>query len=202
MLTSKSKIAEIIIRRLGKYTDESEIDDRELMLSVHQTVGTIIRNRLFESKGIESQEVDGSLYYTIDDISVLNRRKKYYITLPSTTISLPFGVEIKRVGTTEGRGFIPVQNGFNDLFDGLASKCLEGNIGYYKEGGSLMFTNMDASNNPDTVDLTMVLPLDHLDEDDDINMPADILSEVIEVVFGKYANTMQIPSDDINNSID
>jgi hypothetical protein len=202
MLTSKSKIAELILRRLGQYTDESDIDERELMLSVHQTVGSLIRNRLFESKGMESQEVDGSLYYTIDDISVLNKGKKYYITLPSTTISLPFGVEIKRVGTTEGRGFVPLQNGFDDLFDGLASKCLEGNIGFYKEGGKLMFTNMDSTNNPSTVDLTMVLPLDHLGEDDEINMPADLLGEVVEVVFGKYANTSQIPSDDINNSID
>jgi hypothetical protein len=202
MLTSKSKISELILRRLRKYTDDADFDERELMLSVHQSLGSLIRNRFYESKNTESQEVDGSLYYTVSDNSVLEDGSKYYTSLPSTTISLPFGVEIKRIGTKEGRGYTPVQNGFNDLFDGLASSCLEGRIGFYKEGGRVYFTNMDSSNNPSSVEITMVLPMDNLNEDDEINIPADMVEQVVEVVVAKYTNTLGIPSDDINNSID
>lgn len=202
MATSKSKISEQVIRQIGKYTDESDIDEREIMLAIHQSLGSLVRLRFFESKNTEAQEVDGSLYYSVDEISVLKKGKKYYIEMPSTSISLPFGVDIKRVGTEEGRGFVPTQNGFNDLHAGLASSCLEGNIGYYKQGNNLFFVNMNSSNNPDTVDLVLALPFESLDEDDEINIPSDMLDEVIERVVMKFVRTEQIPSDDTNNSID
>ena len=159
MLTTKYKISEQIVRRLRKYSIDSDIDEREVMLALHQSMGSLIRNRLFESKGMESQEVDGSLYYTKRDITVEKEGKRYFIKLPSTTISLPFGVEIKRLGTSDGRGFVPVPNGFMDLHDNLPSSALEGIIGYYKEGVNAYFVNVSASNNPKLVDLTMLLPL-------------------------------------------
>ena len=110
MLTTQAKISEQILRRIRQETSDAEVDERELMLAVHQRLGTIVRNRLFESKGMESQEVDGSFYYPIYDISVLkNNKGRYYVKLPSTTISLPFGVEIKRVGTDDGSGFLAEQ---------------------------------------------------------------------------------------------
>jgi hypothetical protein len=202
MATSKSAIAEQIIRQISKYTDESDIDEREIMLSVHQVLGSLVRLRFFESKNTEAQEVDGTMYYPVDDISVLTKGKKYYIEMPSTSISLPFGVDIKRVGTEEGRGFIPTQNGFDDLYAGLESSSLEGFIGYYKQGNKLFFVNMDSSNNPETVNLVLALPFESLDEDDEINIPSDMLEEVIERVVLKFARTITIPSDDTNNSID
>ena len=203
MLTSQAKIAEQISLRLRQHTSDGEVDDRELMLAIHQRLGVIVRNRLYESKGIESQEVDGSFYYPIFDISVLkNKQGRYFVKLPSTTMSLPFGVEIKRVGTDNGVGFIPVQNGFNDLYKGLAASSLEGQIGYFKSGSNLMFANMTASNNPDKINIEMVLPFGSLDEDDEINIPADVVAEVVELVFTDFTRTLQIPTDDVNNSIE
>ena len=61
---------------------------------------------------------------------------------------------------------------------------------------------MNSSNNPDTVDLVLALPFESLDEDDEINIPSDMLDEVIERVVMKFVRTEQIPSDDTNNSID
>ena len=203
MLTTQAKIAEQISLRIRQSTSDRSIDDRELMLSVHQKLGSLVRNRLYESKGIEFQEVDGSFYYPIEDISVLkNNSGKYYIQIPSTTISLPFGVDIKRVGTNEGVGFAPVPNGFDDLYAGLSSSTLEGKIGYFKSGINLIFSNMTASNNPKTVNVEMVLPFGAMDEDTDINIPADVLAEIIEMVFVDFVRTLQIPTDEVNNSID
>ena len=203
MLTTQAKISEQILRRIRQATSDAEVDERELMLAVHQRLGVVVRNRLFESKGVESQEVDGSFYYPIYDVSVLkNAKGRYYVKLPSTTISLPFGVDIKRVGTDDGSGFVPVQNGFNDLFRGLASSSLEGQIGYFKSGTNLMFVNMNASNSPNAVNIEMVLPFGALDEDDEINIPADVVGEIVDGIFVDFARTLQIPSDEINNSID
>lgn len=200
-MTSKEKIAEQTLRQLSQYTDESSIDERELMLAIHQSLGTLVRLRFFEAKNTESQEVDGAIYYSVDENPVLKKGKKYYINMPSTSISLPFGVDIKRVGTEEGRGFIPAPNGFNDLHSGLLSSSLEGRIGYYKEGAKLIFINMNSLNNPESVDLVLALPFDSLEEDEEINIPSDMLDEVIERVVLKFARTLGIPEDEINNSI-
>lgn len=204
MLTSKSKIAEQILRRLSQYTDESSVDERELMLSIHQTLASLLRVRFFESKNIDFQEVDGSVYYTISDNSVLEDKSRgiYYTNVPSSTISLPYGVDIKRVGTPQGVGFIPTQNGFSDLYNGLASSSLESQTGYYREGARIYFINMDVTNLPENVNITMTLPLDAIDEDDELNIPADMVGEVVEQVFEKYAITLNIPNDEENNSID
>lgn len=204
MLTSKEKIAEQILRKLRKYSVDSDIDSRELMLSVHETLAAIIRVRLFETKGQESQEVDGSFYYPINDISVLKNTASghYYINLPSTSISLPFGVDFKRVGTAQGKGFIPVPNGFNDLHDSLPSMSLETQIGYYKSGGTLEFVNMTASSKPDTINIIMAIPFDALEEDDEINIPADLRGQVIDSVFKQFSGTLQMPGDDVSNTMD
>jgi hypothetical protein len=203
MLTSKSKISEQILRKLRKYSVDSDVDERELMIAVHQNLGDLVRNRLFESKGMESQEVDGSLYYTIRDLVVKqNDSDEYYFQMPSTSVSLPFGVDIKRIATKKGYGFIPVQNGFNDLYRGLGSFNLEQQIGYFINGNDVVFVNMDSMNNVKNVDVTMILPFDHLDEDDDINIPADMLKYVVNNVFNEYAATLGIPGDETANSID
>lgn len=203
-MTTKNKIAELILRRLSKYTDESDIDPRELMLAVHQSLSSLIRVRFFESKSTDFQEVDGALYYTIKDNSVLEDKttNTYYTLLPSSTISIPYGVDIKRVGPPKGRGYTPTQLGFNDLYDGLPSCSLEGKIGYNKEGNKLNFVNMGYDLKPESVNITMTLPLDAMDEDEEINIPADMVDEVVERVFQKYTTTLQIPSDEVNNSID
>ncbi len=97
MLTSKAKIAEQVQRKLRKYSIDKDIDDRDIMISTHQIISELIRNRYYETKGIESQEVSGTLYYKISDIKVKqNDADEYYIDTPSTTVELPFGVEIKR----------------------------------------------------------------------------------------------------------
>jgi len=203
-MTSKSKIAEQILRRLAKYSDEASVDERELMLSIHQSLASLIRVRFFESKNIDFQEVDGSVYYTINDNLVLqdNIKKEYYTNIPSSTISLPYGVDLKRVGTPQGRGFVEAQNGFKDLYAGLASCSLENNTGYYREGSRLYFINMDVTNLPENVSITMTLPLDKIDEDDELNIPADMVEQVVEQVFEKYVKTSSIPADEENNSID
>jgi acetolactate synthase regulatory subunit len=203
MLTSQAKIAEQISLRLRENSSDATIDERELMLSVHQRLSDLIRDQLYETKGNEVQEVDGSLYYPIYDIPVLkNEKGRYYAKLPSASIALPFGVDIKRVGTDNGAGFIPTQNGFNDLYRNLAASTLENQIGYFKSGTNIMFVNMTASNNTDKVNIDMVVPFGALDEDDEINIPADMLGKVVDVVFMDFVKTLQIPVDETNNSID
>lgn len=203
MATTKTKIAEQVLRRLRKYSQDSEVDERELMLATHQTLSSLIRNRYYETKNMDVQEVSDGLYYRLKDLAVSkDDRDVYSITIPSTTVELPFGTEIKRCGTKKGRGYVHVKMGFSDLYDGLASEQLEGNVGFHKSGNSIEFVNMTDKNAPKTVDLHIVLPFEALGEDDPINIPADLLEQTIEILFQKFNNTLQQPADQTSNATD
>lgn len=204
MLTTQRRIAEQIARRLKKFTDESDVDERELIISVHQSLASIVRNRYFAGKQDESAEVDGSLLYTIHNNMVMKDvdTDYYYIQTPSSAIALPFGVDIRRVWSKGGRGFIEVPNGFNDMHDGMESSMLGGNTGFYREGRNLFFVNMDASNKPGKLSVTLLLPFGSLDDDDEMSLPSDMIDEVIEIVFMKYAKSLGIKTDETNDSND
>lgn len=203
MNTSKSKIAEQIKRRLRKFSQDSDIDERDIMLAVHQSLSSLIRNRYYETKNMEVQEVSDTLYYKIKDLEVKkDDSDTYYIESPSTTVELPFSTEIKRCGTPKGRGYVHVKLGFGDLYIDLISQDLEGNIGFHKSGNNIEFVNMTEKNRPKTVELQMVLPFNNLDEDDNINIPADMIDQVVEICFQKFSNTLNIPADQTNNATD
>jgi len=202
MITSQRKIGEQILLRLRKYTDESSIDVRELILAVHQSLSTLVRNRYFEGKQSETGEIDGSLFYTINNIEVKDDGTNYYIETPSSAIALPFGIDISRVWANGGSGYIEVPLQFLDMYKNRASMMLAGNIGYYRVGLYLHFVNMTSFNKPKELNVTLLLPFSKLDDDDSINIPSDMLDEAIEMVFMKYAKTLQIPIDNINDTND
>jgi hypothetical protein len=204
MLTSLSKIAEEVLLRLGKDDDDNNIDEREIILSLHKSLATFLLTRYYGDKQTESYDDDGSLYYPIhgNEVKKNSVTDMYYITVPSTTVSLPFGTDISRVGTPKGRGYIEVPMGFNDLYVNFDSSNLEENIGYYREATRLYFVNMTEANNPCNVSVTMVLPIDKLDEEDMINIPGDMQDVIIETVYLKYSKSAGVPTDELNNSND
>ena len=61
---------------------------------------------------------------------------------------------------------------------------------------------MNSTNNPTRVNIEMTLPFGALDEDDEINIPTDVLAEVVELVFTDFVRTLQIPTDEVNNGIE
>jgi len=204
MLTNISKISEQILLRLNKNDDDRNLSEREVGLAVHQSLATVLLNRYYQNKTTESYDHDGSLYYPIHKNVVKQDpvTDYYYIRVPSSTISLPFGTDISRVGSAKGRGYIETPMGFLDLYADFESSDLEGNIGYYRQGANIYFVNMDSRNKPKEVSVTMVLPIDKLGEDGMLNIPADMVDTVVETVLTKFAKSEQLPDDEVNNSID
>lgn len=201
MLTTQRKISEQILRRLKKYSDDTDLDEREITLAVHQSLASIVRNRYFQSKVDETGEVDGSLYYTIKNLEVLKDDEGYYVEVPSSAIALPFGIDIAKLGSG-GSSYIEVPLRFNDMYKGREASMLAGNIGFYRSGLNLYLVNVTSINNPTKLSITMLLPFSTLNEDDDMNLPSDMVDEVVEVVYKKFLTTLQFPTDNINDSKD
>lgn len=208
-LTSKERLAEQVTNRLNKMNLDSNVKYGDAILNVTQNLATIVRQRFFITKADEVADIDGSYFFTFKNIAVLydEQMKHYYITPPATTMELLHGAGIKAVAPMKdpANSYKPVPYGFNDLFNGLEAKLLEGCIGYQPEGDAelgakIIFINMDGSNNPDKVLITMAVPFDGIGDEVILNIPMDIQKEVVDMTVAGYINLL--PKDVTNDRID
>lgn len=203
--TSQYKLAEQALRILsgGTPTDDAEITIQELVLAVSQAFASVVKNQYFAAKAIGEQMINGNLIYAFEDIEVQKDAKKglFFSILPSTTIDLPYDMGIHQISRMkdQARVFIPLQNGFSGLFEGLKSHKLAGRIGYYLENDRVYYENMTVTNEVSTVLMKLVVPLSVLDVDDEVNVPDDIQSEIISGVVQLYSIEQENPHDEISD---
>lgn len=201
-LTTKYKLAEQAQRILsgGTPTDDSQISIQELMIATTQVFSSVVRADFFESKAIGEPHLNGNFIYSFSDITVNKDVDKslFYSELPSTMISLPYDMGVYQISRVKDQknAFVPLQNGFSALFDGLKSSKLEGRIGYYLENDRVYYENMDILNKVDTVLIKLVVPLGSVGDEDDINVPDDMQMRIVGAVVQLYATEKQIPHDE------
>ena len=201
-LTTKYKLAEQAQRILsgGTPTDDSQISLQELMIAVSQAFASVVRRNYFEGKAVGEPHVNGAFIYSFNDI-VVNKdvnKSLYYSELPSTTVTLPYDMGVYQISRMKDQrsSFIPLQNGFSALFEGLKSFKLEGRIGYYLENGRVYYENMDVKNKVDTVLMKLIAPIGSVSDEDDINIPDDMQLEIVTMAIQIYATEQQIPHDE------
>jgi len=203
--TSQYKLAEQALRIIvgGTPTDDAEVEIQEVVLAVSQAFATVVKNQYFAAKAIGEQMINGNLIYAFEDIEVQKDSKKglFFSELPSTTINLPYDMGVHQISRMKDqkRIFIPVQNGFSGLFEGLKSQKLSGRIGYYLENDRVYYENMTVTNEVSTVLMKLVVPLSSLDVDDEVNVPDDIQGEIIAGVVQLYSIEQQAPHDETSD---
>lgn len=206
--TSKERMAEQVLNELNKRNFDSNIEYGDVFVRLSQELSKVIFNRFVATKADGFGEVDGSLYYTFTNgpsgisVSYDPVMQQYYCVLPSSTTAMLYGMGIKSIAALKSpnKPYRPVNNGFNDLFDGLDAQGLEGRIGYYTESDRAIFVNMTAINSPSSVIITMLAPLSGMPEDQQINIPDDIQSEAIDNTIAHFAPMP--PKDLVNDRVD
>jgi len=201
-LTTKYKLAEQAQRILagGTPTDDNQISIQELVIGVSQAFSSVIRRSYFEGKAIGEPHINGNFIYSFSDITVDRDTNKslYYSTIPATTVTLPYDMGVYQISRMKDQkdAFVPLQNGFSALFEGLKSFKLEGRIGYYLEGDRIYYENMDVKNKVSTVLMKLIAPIGSVSEEDNINIPDDIQSEIVTMTVQLYATEQQLPHDE------
>lgn len=200
-MTTKYRIAEQVLLGLNKRSHDSNITIPEIMLKVNQGLATLTKREYYlsgQNDGVNM--IDGSLVYTFKNIDVEqdSYTLEYYITLPATITSLPYGLGIAQLSPMNNvkYAYRPVALSHNVLYEGLLSQNLESNIGYYTENEKLVLVNVDSTNNPAKLLLKMVLPLDGIDDDAPLNIPMDMQDACINYLITQYA---PMPPKDITN---
>lgn len=206
MRSSIDILSEQVLRIVlsGNTNSDKELKKEDVRLYVTQALYSIIRRRFYEYKSEGEEYIDGSYIYAFEDVEVKksDSLNLYYSDLPASTIDLPNGVGIYSVGYMQDQSsnFIQVPNTFNSLFKGLRSSALSGNIGYYKEGKKIFYTNMP---NKETckVLIKIVAPLGDLGKCNSFDLPMDMQEEVIARAVQLYVGARQLPDDNENNNI-
>jgi len=86
------------------------------------------------------------------------------------------------------------------LTSGLKCFDLEGSIGYYQEGNRLVFRGMGKGSKPENVIVKSVIGFDGVNEEEDLNIPADMQLEVLRKSLQVYG--VALPADIVNDNID
>ena len=193
--TSYTRIAEQVERIIGKFTQESPVTRQELILHVKQRIARKTMERFYSTKSEEVAVVDGALVVPFKGVPVQydNDENNYFIELPSSSTSLLYGMNIKDVAPSKNpkKAYIPVINGFNGLYEGMDSSRLQNRTGYYPENDRLVFVNMDITNNPESVNLRIVAPLDGVDDEARVNIPSDMQAEIVVEIASLYGGQKQ-----------
>lgn len=138
----------------GDASADLELDRREIRLLVEQAHNRLISNSYFDNVKAEGEHnVNGQFKTLLTKLPIKKDedRGESFVELPKSYISLPGnkGVDSVRVfGKPEAKPLIPVNTGFNDLYDGLKAGALENQIGYYPEGNKIFIANKSKRGNP------------------------------------------------------
>ena len=204
-MTNKLKIAEQALRIIvgGHPTGDAEVSLRELIVFVSQAFATVVARKFFEGKNEGEALINGNFIYPFEDVAVLKDSAKglFYSIVPSTGVTLPYDMEIHQVSRMKDQtdAFLPVPNGFLDLYEGLEAGRLENRIGYFVENGRIYFVGMNTLNKVDTVLLKIVAPIGSIDDEDDINISEDIQLEIVIKAVELYKIQQVSPKDTIND---
>lgn len=193
-------IAEQVMRILGKRTDDSDLDKREVILSVKQSASAIIRKRALEERysggDVVSSPDNNIQTYKNLDVLLDEDCKDYYVQLPSEVINLPNGSGIKVVApmSCPSDSYSPTPTGSMSMMSDLGLDCILG-ITYYLDGDKIRFGNMDDSNNPSKVLVKLIGGLT-----EESNIPLDMEDEIIRMTLSLYQAYQ--PQDETNDQTD
>lgn len=197
-------LSEQIKRIIGSRTHDSDIDLRDVKLSVKQVLSDTIRVRYFISKQDDVEEIDGQLISRFTSHTVLKDATtgEFYTMSPCDVMNMPYGGAVVHVGPLKNHreSWKQVNYGFNSLYSGSLAQNLEGNAGFFMEGNKIFFVNSNNFEVGDELLIKILAGVDNLNKDQDFHIPADMEKIIVEYVLQLYG--VWRPTDELNDGRD
>ena len=181
-MTSLYKIAEKCILIVPK------VPIQALLSSVVDVYASMAKKEWYENKADGVSEVDGTFIYTFGKSSPLvpevdTDTDLYYITIPSSYLRLPHEMGINNVSFMKEQNFPFVRITSTGLWNNLKSNVFKQT--YMVEGNRLYFPKMTSVNKGNIL-LKMAIALDTADVDQQLNIPPNMVDEIVNIVVAKY----------------
>lgn len=173
------------------------VDRQTLIAAVQDSLGIIAKQNWFENKSDGVTEVDGSLIFTFGKTSPLTPAQDadtdmYCITIPSSSVALPNGYGINMVSFMKGQTspFVMINSGSVGLWSRVKAGVLGGSQTYFVEGTKMYFPKMTAATAGNIL-LKMVAAFAEIDVRAELNIPPDMITQIIAMVNQKFLGTAQ-----------
>lgn len=154
--------------------------------SVRDAYAVAVKREWYENKNDGTAEVDGIFLHTFKDVMPIydESRKMYYIEFPSSYLRLPHQM---------GSNWISYMGDPNDFWLisnwSMWKNAKAGNLGgkypYFIEGTRAYFPKM-TQDNVGTLFLRMAIALDVVDPRQELNIPANLQSIIVDLVINKF----------------
>ena len=181
-MTSLYKIAEKCILIVPK------VPIQALLSSVVDVYASMAKKEWYENKADGVSEVDGTFIYTFGKSSPLvpevdTDTDLYYITIPSSYLRLPHEMGINNVSFMKEQNYPFVRITSTGLWNNLKANVFKQT--YMVEGNRLYFPKMTSVNKGNIL-LKMAIALDTADVDQQLNIPPNMVDEIVNIVVAKY----------------
>lgn len=199
-MASLYKIAEQVQAITGKGNLQAIIE------SVKNVYASQCKLSWFENKAEGINEVNGIFVYTFKNISPeldcdLNL---FYIDVPSSYLNLPNEMGVNQVSFMKGqnRAFVRVGSSSWGMWTNLKSGLLGNNQIYFMEqaisepNSKIYFPNMD-ENNKGNILLKLTVAVDTTDVEAEINIPPNIVDNIVNAIIVKYASKVDPVPDNL-----
>jgi len=206
-MTSKYNIAERALRTIsgGNVTADSQVDIRDLIQAISPILSVALKNSWFQQKAEGQASVNGDYVYSFDDIIPVfdDRKKMYYLELPSTYIDLPNHTGVTMVAKMESQDmpYIPVTQEFLSLSRGLHITNLQGRKPCFIENTKIYLPKLKAVESTCHHLVKLVCGMDEVDEMESLNIPTDIQAFVVDALVQKFSVQQQAPKDIISDNL-
>lgn len=185
--TSLWSISEQVKDRLG-----GKGDIQTYISAVIDALGTAVKNEWFQGKNDGVSEIAGQFLYpfgkTTPLLPVLDSvYGLYYITIPSSYVSIPCEIGISSVSYAKGKSFVRLTSAeWRNYLLTKAGKALGGRQAYFTEDKLMYFPKMNAS---EAMNIYLVLAVAYstINPRDQINISPNVKDVVIDIVVAKYS---------------
>ena len=187
-MITKQILAEKIQRRItgGDVPNSIDVDIRDVYLEMETVYSYIVEKSL----NLYGEDIPGEFISVYEDVPVLKKesRNRFYSQLPAQLISVRSTRNISGLRQvspmkSEYDAFIPMKSGDATVYSGLEAGSLLGNVGFWLEGDKIIYENMPAFWNGETVLIKMISSIYSLDEDAYVPIPAALELEMEDEIY-------------------
>lgn len=187
-----------------KLTQDAKTSLREMVAAVGNARDKVVADFAWQAWSndlIEDMVWEGCIS-TYEQLSPTKdtRTNRWYLQLPFKPLVLPKNMGIYQITPCNNTfEYYQVPSTFNSLFNGSASKELEGNTGYWLSGDRIYFT---AKQTEETLlDVHSISSSEDIADDDYFPFPPNLELDIINMAVQEYVLTKDIPEDLSDNNL-
>lgn len=202
-MATKYRMGEALLKLLSQNLQDSKVTMQEAMLFTSQAANKYIREMIWQNKAMGETTIP---YYALKDYEIDTQldesRDMLYAKLPIRTLDNVYqnmGIFQVVPCNDYSQAMIPLNKGFLAMYRNMPSYGIEGNLGFIPERDRIYIYGADPTENIKIV-ATLIPDCTALNPDEEMPLPTDAETDVLNLAISQLQITLQIPQDMVTNN--